>query len=180
MLSFREADEGDVAAIADLHAQSWRTSYRGAYRDEFLDGDVFAERREVWEQRMSAPAANQFVLLACEEQRLAGFICAYGREDEEWGTLLDNLHVSPEFHRRGVGARLVTDLGSWCRRHYADCGLYLWVLEQNERAQSFYRSQGASDRGGAVFVPPGGGEIHSRRYAWTSVDEVGRSDAKGR
>jgi hypothetical protein len=29
----------------NLHADSWRRHYRGAYADAFLDGDVLADRR---------------------------------------------------------------------------------------------------------------------------------------
>ena len=35
-------------------------------------------------------------MVAEEAGRVLGFACAYGREDERWGTLLDNLHVDPE------------------------------------------------------------------------------------
>ena len=56
---------------------------------------------------------------------------------------------------------------------YPDCWLYLWVLHDNHRAQSFYRKHGASDRGGEFSEPPGGGEIHGRRYVWDSVPNLG-------
>jgi hypothetical protein len=39
-VSFRAAGQDDAHAIAELHADSWRRHYRGAYSDAFLDGDV--------------------------------------------------------------------------------------------------------------------------------------------
>lgn len=51
-LSFRLAAATDAAAIADLHAQSWRRHYRGAYSDAFLDGDVAADRLAAWTERL--------------------------------------------------------------------------------------------------------------------------------
>ena len=39
-LRFRSAEAGDAAAVAGLHADSWRRHYRGAFSDAFLDGDV--------------------------------------------------------------------------------------------------------------------------------------------
>jgi GNAT superfamily N-acetyltransferase len=171
-MDYREATPEDARAIALLHAESWRRHYRGAYRDEFLDGDVAQDRLDTWRERFSPPAHNQFVVLAEEERRLVGFACAYGREDGEWGTLLDNLHVVPEAQGRGTGARLVTRVAEWCRANYPECGLYLWVLEENDKAQRFYARMGARDCGAAQFVPPGGGQIDSRRYAWTSLDDI--------
>jgi hypothetical protein len=55
----RHASIDDTAAIAVLHAESWRIAYRGALQDEFLDGDVFADRETQWAQRLSAPPENQ-------------------------------------------------------------------------------------------------------------------------
>lgn len=171
---YREATSRDAETIARLHAESWRTHYRGAYRDEYLDGDVFGDRLRVWRERLASPAPNQFVVLAEEDGDAAGFACAYGADDERWGTLLDNIHVRPEHQKSGIGTGLLAEVAAWCRRAYPDCGLYLWVLHDNQRAQNFYRKHGASDRGGAFSEPPGGGEIHGRRYVWDTLPELAR------
>jgi hypothetical protein len=39
-LRYRSACASDAAAIAALHADSWRRHYRGTYSAGFLDGDV--------------------------------------------------------------------------------------------------------------------------------------------
>jgi GNAT superfamily N-acetyltransferase len=173
-MRFREATGADAMAVATLHAESWRAFYRGAYRDEYLDGDVVEDRLRVWEERLSTPAPYQFVVLAEEDDELIGFACAYGGHDETWGSLLDNIHVRPKHQQRGVGARLMAEVTAWCRANYADCGLYLWVLEQNRGAQRFYQRLGASDQGGEISEPPGGGQIHGRRYAWKAVPDIPR------
>ena len=166
-------------AVAMLHTESWRAHYRGAYRDEYLDGDVVEDRIRVWEGRLSSPSPNQFVVLAEEGDDLIGFACAYGGHDEIWGSLLDNIHVRSEHQRRGVGAGLLAEVVAWCREHYADRGLYLWVLEQNIRAQRFYQGLGASDQGGEISEPPGGGQIHGRRYAWKALPDIPRLCGSG-
>jgi GNAT superfamily N-acetyltransferase len=174
IMRFRVATGADAMAVATLHAESWRAHYRGAYRDEYLDGEVVQDRIRVWKERLSTPAPNQFVVLAEEDDDLIGFACAYGGHDESWGSLLDNIHVRPEHQRRGVGAALLAEVAAWCRANYADCGLYLWVLEQNRGAQRFYQRLGASDQGGEISEPPGGGQIHGRRYAWKAVPDIPR------
>lgn len=57
-MNMREARVADVEPIAMLHAESCRTAYRGAYSDEFLDGDVFRDRQDVWQARLTAPGTN--------------------------------------------------------------------------------------------------------------------------
>ena len=171
-MGYRQATFEDALTIATLHAESWRVAYRGAYRDEFLDGDVMADRAAVWEARLSAPLENQFVVIAEEAGGATGFACAYGREDASWGTLLDNLHVDRERYGRGTGSGLMLEVATWCRANYPDCGVYLWVLAQNDRARRFYEGMGASDAGSEVSVPPGGGQITGHRYVWETPERI--------
>lgn len=174
MTVYRHAAVADWRAIANLHAESWRATYRGAYSDEYLDGPVFAEREQVWRVRLSAPPRNQFVVVAEADNGIIGFACAYGDDDERWGTLLDNIHVSPGLHRRGVGTRLVTQIAVWCRSHHPDSGLYLWVLGQNTDAQRFYERLGATDRLVEHRPPPigGGGPRPVHLFAWSCLEDV--------
>lgn len=167
-MRLREAGPGDADAIADLHAQSWRATYRGAYRDEFLDGDVFADRRTVWRGRMSAPEPTQFVVLAVDGADVAGFACAYGEHDERRGTFLDNIHVRPGLHGQGIGATLMRGIASRSLARHPGAGLYLHVLEQNDNARRFYERLGATDVGAGEAEPAGGGLVRFRIYAWTN------------
>lgn len=170
-ITLREATLADAPAIAALHAESWRFAYRGAYSDEYLDGDVFQDRARVWQERLSSPPPNQYIILAEDADGLVGFACAYGADDERWGTLVDNLHVRPDRHRQGTGKRLLAEVAAWCLTEHAGSGLYLWVLEQNARARRFYESLGAKDVESKSSVPPGGGTTVPHRYVW-SRDEL--------
>lgn len=168
----REARSSDAVSIAVLHADSWRTNYRGALTDEFLDGDILRNRVDLWQTRFQVPPPNQLVLIAESGDQAVGFACAYGGDDQRWGTLLDNLHVRRDLQRKGAGARLIAGVAAWCRTHYPQSGLYLWVLEQNQQARRFYERLGAADAGGDVWVPPGGGSVPRRRYAWSDLEAL--------
>ncbi len=63
-MRYREATADDVEAIAQLHADSWRRNYRGAFRDAFLDGPVVGERRTVWAERLTRPASSRYTVVA--------------------------------------------------------------------------------------------------------------------
>lgn len=62
-MNIRRATYQDVGSIADLHAASWRYAYRGALSEKFLAGDIVADRKTLWEQRLSQPS-NQLVIVA--------------------------------------------------------------------------------------------------------------------
>src|SRR5437764_12823824 len=105
MIRYREAMREDAATIAALHAESWRVTYRGSYRDEFLDGPVFQDRMGVWNKRLSMPAPNQFVVLAEAEGPAVASPWASGRGDATWGSLRAKMHVRGrhDTERAGTG-----------------------------------------------------------------------------
>jgi GNAT superfamily N-acetyltransferase len=161
---YREGTRGDAEAIAALHAESWRTTYRGAMRDAYLDGDIPAERRGLWRTRLATPAPNQHVIVAERDGRLVGFACAYGGADPRWGTELDNLHAGEK--DRGIGAGLLARVARWARATHPEGGLYLQVLDQNAGARRFYDRNGGRDDGADVWHAPDGSTIPVRRYVW--------------
>ena len=169
--SFRLADADDAEAIAHLHAESWRRNYRGAYSDAFLDGDVVADRLAVWSELLAEPDPRRHTLVA-EDGLLVGFANTLFDHDREWGALLDNLHVTGEHKRRGIGSRLLSMTAHAVIARPQGSGLYLWVLEQNVDAQAFYGARGGECVERRATEPPGGvasrltGTPTKLRYAW--------------
>ena len=161
--SVRPARPGDAEGIARLHADSWRRHYRGAYADSFLDGDVEADRREVWTARLAEPGHDATLpgatlrgatLLAEDAGGLAGFVHTVFDEDPRWGSLIDNLHVRADLRRTGIGTRLLADAFQAIAAAASAPSIYLWVLEQNVAAQAFYRSRGATRAERCPCRPP--------------------------
>ena len=91
---FRSAGPGDAAAIARLHADSWRRHYRGAFSDDFLDRDVEGYLRPVWAERLAVPDPHARTILAEHDGVVTGLAHTLLGEDPAWGALLDNLHVA--------------------------------------------------------------------------------------
>ena len=171
-VTIRAARATDADAIAQLHAESWRIAYRGMYRDEFLDGPVFNDRRTLWRDRFAMPKANECVLVEEEGSELIAFVCAYGAEDATFGTLLDNLHVRRAWQHRGVGQLLMRAIAQWNATNYPRAGLFLWVLEGNAPARRFYERLGAVLEESVFCEPPGGGSVAYVRYVWPSREPL--------
>ena len=138
MVTYRLATAADFRKIAVLHARSWQENYRGSYSDQFLDHEVHGDRALVWEQRLTSPAANQFTVLAEEDGKLLGFVCAFLDADPIYGTLIDNLHVSAETKGKGIGKELIRKVAAKSVENNPLSTLYLWVLEANVQAYEFY------------------------------------------
>lgn len=167
-VSIRVAAAADAAAIAALHAASWRSSYRGILSDDYLATEVDAERLANWQRRFSTPPAGQRVFLA-EDDGPAGFLCAVDQFDPEWGCLVDNLHVGAERKGRGIGRMLMAAAAAWLIETAPERSMHLWVLQPNVDAQAFYRRLGGELAGEAIRHLPGGAAVPGYRFVWRDV-----------
>jgi GNAT superfamily N-acetyltransferase len=171
-LQFRSAAASDAEAIANLHADSWRRTYRGTFSDSFLDGDVVADRLATWAERLRERHPRYCTIVAQDQGRLVGFAHTVFDEDPMWGTLLDNLHIAEAHKRRGIGSRLLASTAAAVLKRSRSTGLHLWVLEENVPARAFYDARGGRCIGRAPVPPPGGiasrliGSPAELRYAW--------------
>jgi GNAT superfamily N-acetyltransferase len=169
----------DAGRIADLHADSWRRHYRGAYADSFLDGDLAADRRAVWSARLAAQTGTDTVV-AEHDDRLVGFVHVVFDDDAVWGSIVDNLHVVHDQHRTGIGTRLLAHAAQAVIDRATSKAMYLWVLQQNTAAQQFYRASGAACRETATVSPPCGdparlnGTPRKLRMAWPDTSSLVR------
>jgi GNAT superfamily N-acetyltransferase len=170
----RIAKAADAHAIAMLHAESWRSAYRGILSDAFLDGPIFAERRALWEARLSGepPIPSQHVALAERDGEATAFVCVQLDADPTWGALLDNLHVSPSAKGLGLGRRLMAEAATWVLRQRPDSRLHLWVYEQNLPARRFYEHLGGVANEQGLHEAPDGSRAKAVRYGWTDLERL--------
>jgi len=167
MLNLHEATEHDAAAIARLHADSWRSAYRGMLSDEYLENRVYLERAALWQQRFSERTQKPFfVLLAKAGTDLAGFACVFPDEHPIYGAFLDNLHVVPHRTGQGIGRRLLVAVAERLVADGRRGGLYLWVIEQNAKARQFYSKAGALEVECEALSMPDGSRQREMRCFW--------------
>jgi ribosomal protein S18 acetylase RimI-like enzyme len=162
----RPASIADADAIAALHAASWRSAYRGIFRDSTLGPALDGERRAHWSGKLAEMVPDDTVLIADG----VGFIAVWAKGDPGFGAYIDNLHVHPEQRSAGLGRRL---LGEAMRRiaGRGETGAYLWVFDDNARAIDFYR------RLGGEIVESGfdqidGKQVPHSRIAWRDTKRL--------
>ncbi len=173
MVTYRTAIKEDAKDIALLHAQSWQENYRGSWSDHYLDHEVIPERVAEWQKRFESNNPDQYVMLALEEGNLCGFACTYLNYDPEHGALLDNLHVSSQFHKRGIGHQLILDAATWVRQKDPNSGLFLLVLEANQAAIRFYERHNGILSEKTMYNNPDGGQSPILKYVWKDLGVFG-------
>jgi ribosomal protein S18 acetylase RimI-like enzyme len=168
MIEMLDVQFDDVASIAAIHCASWRSTYRGVLRDDFLDGDLLANRLALWHQRLASAADSFFGVIAWQDGQPVGFSFGYPLADPVFGHLVDNLHVLPQMKGQGLGRRLLQAMAARCQARGDGAGMFLWVYENNTAAIRFYQSLGARPCERQVAEVPGGGMAAEWRYAWDS------------
>jgi ribosomal protein S18 acetylase RimI-like enzyme len=153
VVAIRDAKAADAEALAQLHAASWRATYRGILRDHYLDHEVLADRLAVWRDRFEHPKASQRIFVAenIDSGEIAGLACCFIAEDERYGTWLDNLHISPERKRGGLGTTLIRRIAAASLEASPEAGLWLLVFEGNTEARNFYERLGGVNTGSEMI-----------------------------
>jgi ribosomal protein S18 acetylase RimI-like enzyme len=169
-MTIRCAQPADAPAIAQLHAYSWQTAYRGILRDDFLDGPVIENRRVVWNTRLAdIHERSQIIILDEQGGEIRGFACAFLDADPQWGTLLDNLHVAPQSKGKGLGRQLMSVIAHRMLQDRARPQLHLWAYEQNVLARRFYERLGGVVSASQAELAPDGTCINAVCYGWRQI-----------
>ena len=178
MTIYRLARQNEVNQVATLHAWSWKYTYRGILRNQYLDHEVMEDRMNDWQKRFAAGLDKYHVIVAEANDKLIGFACTILNEDEQWGALLDNLHVLPDEQGKGIGAHLLYDSVKWVYEQTLSSQVYLTVFPENQKAIRFYERMGGIRKEKFTVDNPGGGQADVYRYVWTDLKQfVDKFDA---
>jgi len=161
----RLATLGDAAAIARVHTETWRGTYRGQMPDSVLDGLDSMFSTKFWTEHLQAGDITTFLIEIKND--IAGFCCLMPSRDPDADKKIVGeiaaINISPRYWRQGAGRKL-------CERAMKEARtsglttLTLWVLETNHSAQRFYEAMGLSLDGGRKTIALGGADLPEVRY----------------
>ncbi len=171
-MELKVAEYNDYDAIAQLHTRSWQKYYQGILKQDYLDDEILNERRAIWQTRLTNPPFNQHILLMEDQGKLCGFICVFGNHDFERGSMVDALHVDPQYQHRGIATALLQGIGKWLEHYFSDSGVYLEVLIKNQQAVEFYQHIDGERIKERKWTAPCGTELDEAVYAWSSPSQL--------
>ncbi|WP_078656227.1 GNAT family N-acetyltransferase [Kitasatospora aureofaciens] len=178
-ITIRHGGERDAVHVADLHTESWCTSYRGIVPDEAIGDGLAVQRRELWELRLTVdygtPENTPVLLIAERAGEPAGFVYLVPQPDG--GVLVDNLHVRPGLTGGGIGRELLAAARAEVAARYPGADLYLEVLSANTRAIAFYEREGGVRIRAQEGEFPGGYLLPEYVYAWPAGSAPGAATA---
>src|SRR5262249_24654105 len=135
----RRASAVDAAAIARVHVDSWRATYRGIISDAHLHSLTYQAREERWRAALTAGGARPPV------PQGQGAVCGFADGGESRDPQLADgelyaLYLSPTVQRRGLGRALLRALAGDLL-HDGHASLLAWALRDNP-ACGFYARLG--------------------------------------
>ncbi|MCB0713336.1 MAG: GNAT family N-acetyltransferase [Ignavibacteriae bacterium] len=171
----REATAHDAEGIARVHIDSWRTTYRGIVPDNVLENMDFAQRSELWRERLSSDRSNRSGGLILVATNLANEIVGFasgGKERE--GNIPSEaeiyaLYLLKEYSRKGIGRYLTRELALQLQqKNYSS--MLVWVLARNLSRQFYQHLGGVESRRKLIDI--GGEEFEEIAYRWENISTL--------
>jgi GNAT superfamily N-acetyltransferase len=142
-LLIRPARLTDAEAIAQVHVQAWRETYRGLVPDSLLAGLSVEVRVRAWSDMIGAEDEAPAIFVAEQHGAIVGFASARVAHDALLATdgELTSIYLLDGHKRRGTGRLLFAQIVAWLRERGCT-SLGLWVLDTNTGARGFYAALG--------------------------------------
>ena len=168
----RQATPADAIAIAKVHVDTWRSTYRGIVSDEVLEGLSYDDRQQTWEASLRKHrSTNHIYVVEADEGNVVGFVSA-GKERES--SAVDTgeiyaIYLLKDYQGRGWGKRLfLTAAERLAQAGYR--AMRLWVLADNPTG-GFYEAMGGSvSREKEIEI--GGERLMEVEYGWRRLDDL--------
>ena len=166
-MEIRDARPDDLPAIAKVHVDSWRATYREVLPKGYLNDLSYNARETMWAGAFGE-ASPTFLVVAEDLGRVVGFAAGGAArrdtpESRRYGGELYAVYMLESSQRRGLGRRLVAAVADeLIRRGHTD--LITWVLEDNAACRFYERLGG--ERLGSKTVEIAEMSLRAVAYGW--------------
>lgn len=169
-MKIRKTAPGDGQGIANVHINSWKTTYKGIISDDYLNSMDFEKRAESWEKIIESGDGLNFIAQN-ESGEIVGFASG-GQEqtdDPKYKGEVYAIYILESHQRKGLGKKLIKPvIEGLINRDFPN--LVIWALEENA-CRSFYESLG----GKIVNKKPiliSGSPLVEVAYGWEDIHEA--------
>jgi GNAT superfamily N-acetyltransferase len=167
--SIRRATVEDAAAVARVHVDSWRTTYRGIVPDTFLDGMSYADSEARLRRRLEQSSEKYAMFVAQDESgRIVGFADGgpIRKEDPDFDGELYAIYLLEAHQRRGLGRRLIRQVVGHLVQNGMH-GMLIWALADNPACPFYAVMGGRPVRAGELEI--GGVRFKEVGYGWSDL-----------
>lgn len=144
-MRIRAATTDDAPAIARVHVDSWRTTYKGIVPDDHLANLSYERREAYWCEVIAKGNTPERVFVAEDNGLVIGFAnCGLERtSNPDYTGELYAIYLFQQHQGQGTGRALTRAVAN-CLLEQAHTGMLVWVLEQNP-SRRFYEALGGQE-----------------------------------
>lgn len=172
----RAATHDDVPAIAQVHVDTWRSTYQGIVPDDHLTQLSYEQRAKGWHQILNhAAETRSFTLVAQNELgQIVGFINAGvdRANDPIYQGELRALYILKPYQHQGIGRRLVQAVVE----RFIQLGfksMQVWVLADNPACLFYHALGGQPVKEAETTI--GGKSLVEVAYGWSDITNLPQS-----
>lgn len=171
-MKIRVATSQDAEGIANVHVNSWKTTYKGIVDEAYLDALSAADRVERWRWKAENLRDDEELLVISDDNGMIYGFMTYGMERESKRPTEGELYavyLLEEMQGQGWGKRLFARMKEFMRVRGFQT-LRVWVLEGNS-ALHFYQHMGGREiKRKEIEI---GGKMHTEiALIWDSIDRL--------
>jgi ribosomal protein S18 acetylase RimI-like enzyme len=166
------AGPADAEALARVHVQSWRETYRGLLPDAYLARMSEEAHARRFAHALTRPGDDDVTLAAADRWGLVGY--AQGgpsRRRAPGEAEVATLYLVRPAQNRGLGRRLLADAARALAMRGAS-SLVISVLRDNFAARGFYEHLGGLAEPAREEPGPGGGRFWEVAYRWADITRL--------
>jgi len=175
----REATCADVTAIARVHVDSWRTTYRGLVPSAYLGSLTYAGSERIWTGALCAGGNSPYMYVAEGEAGVVVGFAAAGPErmgDPVYTGELYAIYLLATHQGQGLGRRLVAAVAARLRTAGYPA-LLIWVLACNPACRFYVALGGRPVRTQPITI--GGAALEEVAYGWPDCGTLVSIDFSG-
>jgi len=162
----------DKKAISRIYEESWKTAYNGIIPQDYLES--IPEGR--WVNNLEKPEWNTMVCIENGSYIGTSSFCkSRFKEYPDEGEII-SIYFLPEYWGKGYGKKLFEAVLDELKKLGFEA-VFLWVLEDNIRARSFYESVGFKCTTDYRSDNIGGKNLKEVRYTYKFVEIVSYSES---
>jgi len=175
----RAAIPADAQAIARVHVEAWRESYRALMPEHVIEALSVDRNTGMWAAILAVGNASivhvvERLGIAADGAELVGFGSARDARGPDLGTCgeITAIYLLDSVKRRGIGRMLLKGLlGALAERGHRSAGL--WALVENHGTRRFYEALGGRP-GAPRLVTDGPADMHEIAYIWDDLSGFAR------
>jgi ribosomal protein S18 acetylase RimI-like enzyme len=175
----RAAIPGDAQAIARVHIEAWRESYRALVPEHVIEALSVDRNTGMWAAVLAGGGSSivhvvERLGIAANEGEIVGFGSATDARSPALGASgeITAIYLLENVKRRGIGRMLLKGLlGALAERGHRSAGL--WVLADNHGTRRFYEALGGRP-GAPRLVTDGPADMHEIAYVWDDLSGFAR------